>query len=111
MNATPAALTARTARRRGLPGRALLLFFKRKPRLKNGRNEERQNARKTTCHLGGTSSRCGRNTGPDARSLHRISQLQPGECPARARTVRSTQLAARTAQHLSRLARKETASP
>jgi len=97
-------LAARTARRWGPLGGALLLFFKRKLRLKKEEERKSKNARKTTCHLGRTLARCGRKARSNACSLHRISQLLIRECLACARTVRSTQLAARTTQHLPRLA-------
>src|SRR5215469_17563000 len=59
MNAKPAALTARAAKRRRPPRRAFALFFKRKSRLKKGRKKE-PNARQTTRHLGRTTAGGGR---------------------------------------------------
>src|SRR5580704_16779498 len=92
----PPPLTAARAVRRGWLRREFASFFKREPRLKTRRKEEKQNARKTARQLGGTSTRCGRKAGQNASGLCRISQLQLRKCIACARTVRAAQPAART---------------
>src|SRR5215468_9977882 len=71
----------------------LLLFFKRKSRLKKGRKRE-PNARKTTRHLGRTTAGGGRKARANARSLHRLSQFFARERFACAGTVHAAQPAA-----------------
>src|SRR5215471_20842441 len=58
----------------------LLLFFKRKSRLKKGRKRE-PNARKTTRHLGRTTAGGGRKAGANARSLYRFGMCFAGSSP------------------------------
>ena len=60
---------------------------------------------------GRTTTGGGRKAGANARSLHRLSQLQLRERLACAGTVHPPQLATRTTQFLSGMARTETASP
>jgi hypothetical protein len=69
----------------------LLLFFKRKSRLKKGRKKE-SNARKTACHLGRSTTGVGRKAGANARSLYRVPQLLLRERFACAGTVDAAQL-------------------
>jgi hypothetical protein len=110
MNANPAALTVRTDSRGSPPRRAFASFFQAEITLETRKKESTEaNARQTACHLGGPTARRGRKAGANAGSLHRIPQLPLRECFACARTMHQAQLAARPAQHLSRLARKETA--
>jgi hypothetical protein len=95
----------------GTATKGICFFFSSGNHARKKKERGKQNDRKATCHLRRTTAGGGRKAGANARSLHRLPQLQLRKRITCAGTVHPPQSATRTTQYLSRMARTETAGP